>query len=335
MSFLDSIKQSLLDMSADRKNTNGRKPETTLSGIRGRVSEMNNPTIFEDVKSTDLFGAGKGWRSSLPAQQEEKKPEAAASDVLSSLIPAESKTKTVAKTVDKPAQPAKTPERDEYVTKLPPAEQKMVNQQVVETKQEIKEASKDPSMFAKAAQMLGVAGDQAMKVFEGFDNPMDRVDWLTMLSVYAMSRSQGNNASMAIANGLMRGMESEGRRKAAQGLMQQQQAAAQQSQKNKDRQFLLDKYEAESGRMSAQASVEKAKAAGAKDLLAPLSNEERKIADTMVETEDVDSALAYEAANQLKKKGVPVSPLALKRTIEQMVSKGYAEDPLIGSKGLL
>lgn len=250
------------------------------------------------------------------------------------LAPKQSTTKTAKKTRDVGQSPDKAPERDEYVTKLEPEEQKMVQQNVVETQDEIKQAAEDPSLWQQAAEQIGIAGDYAMDMFKGFDNPMERVDWLTLATVYAASRSQGNNATMAIANGLMRGMESKGRQEQAKALMEMNQQKAEQGQANKDRQFLLDKYEAQSGRMQAEAATQRAAGAG-KDLLATLDPDERKVADAAAESSDADSALAYEAANQLKKSGQPVTALGVKRAIEQMKSKGFADDPFIGKSTLM
>lgn len=230
--------------------------------------------------------------------------------------------------------PKAVPERDEYVTKLEPEEQKIVQQTVTETQQEIQQAAEDPSLWQQAAEQLGIAGDYAMDMFKGFDNPLERVDWLTLATVYAASRSQGNNATMAIANGLMRGMESKGRQQQAQALMELNQQKATSDQANKDRQFLLDKYEAQSGRMQAEAAKERAAGSG-KDLLAALTADERKIGESVAESVGSDTALAYEAINQLKTKGLPVSALAVKRTIEQMVQQGYAKEPFIGDTKLL
>ncbi len=247
------------------------------------------------------------------------------------LAPKQATTKTAKKTRDvgdvKPV-------RDDYVTKLEPKEQKMVRNTVTETQGEIKQAAEDPSIFAQAAEQLGIAGDYAASLFENFDNPIDRVDWLTMATIYAASRSQGNNATMAIANGLLRGMESKGKQEQAKAMMEANALQAQQGQANKDRQFMLDKYDAQSRRMNAEAATQRASESG-KDLLGALDPDQRKVADAAAESFGGDSALAYEAANQILKGGGQLSTMAVKQVMQQMQEKGYATDPLIGKSSLM
>lgn len=235
------------------------------------------------------------------------------------------------------------PPKGVEVPKLSQAETKNVAKNLAETNAEIKEASNDPSLWEKATSMLGIAGDFASDVFDKLGNPQDRIDWLRMMTIYGLSRAAGNSTNFAMMNGLLRGLESGERKMQAKKMAEQ--AMAQEARKNmeSDREFGLDSYKAESGRITANAAAKNAETR-AKEVLqsgdiekvnSVLTSDERKVAESLAEGNDVDTAVVYEAANQLKKRNLPVTAAALNKVVQQMKEQGKVSDKWFGTDRLL
>ncbi len=249
------------------------------------------------------------------------------------LLKSKESSKTVEKKVNqmekpKPTQkPSEAPQRDEYVTRLDTPER--VQQATQETAQEIVEAADDKSMWESALEGLGYAEDIAKNVWDELGDANDRVDWLTTLTVYAASRYMGNNGGLALANGLMRGMESKAKQSQLQAAMEAGQRDAEQKQANTERDFAIKEFEANTGRMNANTNLLKQQ--NTQKGFEQLSNEDQKVVSALAESRDYDVAAAMEAAAQLKANGQPLTAGNLDNKVKQMVDQGLLKNPWGGT----
>lgn len=240
------------------------------------------------------------------------------------LLKSKESSKTVGKTQNKMEIPNKPKEgeRTEYVTLDTPEK---VEQAVAETKAETQEASKDKSLWSQALDKLGMGDEEAKTIWDEIPNPSDRIDWLTTLTVYAASRYMGNNGGMALANGLMRGMESKSKMNQLQQAAESGAAKAQQDQLNKERGFEIDEFNANTGRMNANTTLLNAQGKGKG--VEQLSSEDQKVVSALAESRGYDLAATMEAAAQLKARGELPTSGNVDNEVKRMIDQGLLKNP--------
>lgn len=245
------------------------------------------------------------------------------------LLKSKESSKTVSKKqnqMEKP-KPTEAPQREEYVTKIDTPEK--VEQVTQETAQEIVEAADDKSMWESALEGLGYAKELATDVWDDLGDSTDRVDWLTTLTVYAASRYMGNNGGLALANGLMRGMESKSKQKQLQAAMDAGQRDAKRKQANIERQFKIDEYNANTSRMNANTTLFNAQGKGKG--FEQLTSEDQKVITALADSRDYDLAATQEAAAQLKASGQPLTAGNLDNKVKEMRDQGLLKNPWGGT----
>lgn len=241
------------------------------------------------------------------------------------LLSSKESTKTVGKTQNQMERPTPKPqakpseEPENYV--LDP---KKMDKEVKETKSEIVKAGDDKSMWDKALSKLGFAKEIGEKTWDELGSASDRVDWLTTLTVYAASRYMGNNGGLALANGLMRGMESRSKQKQLEQavIAGQQKAEADAEQRNtendlEERRVAATEANAVSNRMKAQGS--------GNNLLQQLTSEDSKVIDNYVTGQELppeSRPVVDQAAQELKAEGKLVGPIEIGNKIQQMLKDG-------------
>lgn len=242
------------------------------------------------------------------------------------LLKSKESSKTVGKSQNKmeiPNKPkAEEGERTEYVTLDTPEK---VEQAVVETKAETQEASKDKSLWSQALDKLGMGDEEAETIWDEIPNPSDRVDWLTTLTVYAASRYMGNNGGMALANGLMRGMESKSKMNQLKQAAQSGAAKARQDQLNKEREMGIAEFNANTGRMNANTTLLNAQGKGKG--VEQLSSEDQKVVSALAESRGYDLAATMEAAAQLKDRGELPTSGNIDNEVKRMIDQGLLKNP--------
>lgn len=199
------------------------KPTTaTQTDLGGMGNLFTGKPKLEDVLTTEGLGDRVDKAVGLTPKE---KP---------NLLSSKESSKTIGKAQNQMQKPKPKPqeapqERANYVELDTPEKVDKVAQ---ETAQEITKASDSKSVWEQALGKLGMAKDIAKEKWDELENPLDRVDWLTTLTVYAASRYMGNNGGLALANGLMRGMESKSQQEkialaSKQGQLKAQQDAEQ------------------------------------------------------------------------------------------------------------
>ena len=234
-------------------------------------------------------------------------------------------SKTVSKAENK-VQRADTPkaapsERTEYVT-----DPKKMDTMVTETKTELDKAVKDEDTWMDSLGKLGIDADTGKKVWGELTSTADRFDWLTTLTVYAASRYMGNNSGLALANGLMRGMESKAKQDQVLAAQKSGAAKAAQDQANKEREMSTEEFRANTGRINANTGLLNSQNKGVK-AIGQLSADDDRIISALSESKGYDKAAAQEAANQIKQAGGIVSAGALDNQIQQNIANGTMKNP--------
>lgn len=257
-----------------------------------------------------------------------------AADKAESLLSSKESSKTISKKQNQMERPpAKKPlesdtGRSEYVTKLETPEQ--VEAFTKEAKTDIDNSAKDEGSWIDALTDLGFAKDAAKDVWGSLKSTGDRVDWLTTLTVYAASRYMGNNGGLALANGLMRGMESKSKQNQLLQAAEAGAAKAAQDQANKEREFGIDEFNANTGRMNANTTLLNAQNKGAKGF-EQLTSEDQKVVSALAESRDYDLAATQEAAAQLKAAGQPLTAGNLDNKVKEMRDQGLLKNPWGGT----
>lgn len=258
----------------------GQEPQEVnpIASARRKASDLNSisnvgkgskgePGLIEQfIEDTK---AGKGWRDGL-----NKKP-----TVSKQSSKTESKKQNQVETPAETLIP-KTKSKDTPKAEEATAQDVFKDVTVPETQEGIAKSAEDKSMWSKALDMFDIGPKQAKELWDEVPNPLDRVDLLTTLTVYAASRYSGNNSGLALANGLMRGMESKAKQNQLAQMIEANQAEANQQKIDntfKEREVRVAESNARTNLLNAQN-----KAKGGGDLLNKYSPE--KVRDSVKET---------------------------------------------------
>lgn len=321
----DNLYNSLL---SNRSLTDGFSEEDKQKAMNFINKEESKPSLLDkgvNAASTGAFG---------PMAQ----------SVGKNLLKSKESSKTVSKKVnqmEKPVQkstqkPSVIPEKGKYVKAIDtPEKAEKATQEAV---QKINTASDDKSSWETALKGLGFAKDVAKSIWDELGDASNRVDWLTTLTVYAASRYMGNNGGLAVANGLMRGMESKAKQQQLQAAMEAGQAEAQQEQQNFERQMAAKEFEANTGRMNANTNLLKAKQDAAQKLqqgATQLSSDDNRIIDAVTEDKGYEKSAVQQAAAMLKQQGQPITAGNLRNAIEKGKDEGLFETNLFGNSAKL